>query len=72
MKKKNKALKFEYNDQTKVLRCLNRDYTVNELLMENIDSAIMMITYFHDKWDWKHIYMTYNTLEGEYHVAQVF
>jgi hypothetical protein len=72
MSRKQEQLRFKYDSQLQVLRCLNRSYTVKELSEKDVDSAIMMTSYFYNKWNWHYIDMPYSQLETEYHVALVF
>ena len=72
MSRKQKQLRFKYDSQLQVLKCLNRNYTVKDLSEKDVDSAIMMTSYFYNKWNWHYIDMTYSQLETEKHVALVF
>lgn len=72
MSRKQEQLRFKYDSQLQVLRCLNRSYTVKELSEKDVDSAIMMTSYFYNKWNWHYIDMSYNQLENEYYLEHLF
>ena len=72
MSRKQEQLRFKYDSQLQVLRCLNRSYTVKELSEKDVDSAIMMTSYFYNKWNWQYIDMSYNQLENEYYLDHLF